>query len=262
MRRLSPLAAGDREDPKGSGPATLSRRAFLAASLVQVAALLGACSPVRAPVPAPTAGSGPAAAPTSTGMPTPLPTAFAASTTGAPPPGAAQATGIACALRPVVAPTALPYPGYTAQEPETGLHVTGQAQPVDFNAYRLRVSGKVDRPVDMTYDDVRCLPKVSAACTLECPGFFVDHTNLAGAALAAVIAAASPQRDATYVKLVSVEGYSQSFTLDEALAPENFLAYEWEGQPLPPSHGFPLRAAMPGRPGSSWVKWVVGIEIS
>jgi DMSO/TMAO reductase YedYZ molybdopterin-dependent catalytic subunit len=257
MPRLAPLAA---DDSGSSRSAALTRRAFLAAALVQVAALLAACAPVRAPVQSPTAGAGLAVPPTATGMPTPAPTALAAA---AIPTGAVQTTpGAACALQPIVAPTPLPYPGYTAQEPETGLHVTGQAQQVDLNTYRLRVSGKVDHPVDMTYDEVRCLPKVSAACTLECPGFFVDHTNLAGAALAGVIALASPQQDATYVKLVSVEGYSQSFTLDEARAPENFLAYEWEGQPLPPSHGFPLRAAMPGRPGSSWVKWVVGVEIS
>jgi DMSO/TMAO reductase YedYZ molybdopterin-dependent catalytic subunit len=260
MPRLAPLAAGDRGNPRGSRFAALSRRAFLAASLVQVAAWLAACAAARVPVPSPPAGSGLVVAPTATEVPTPLSTALPAiaATTGA-----AQAKpGATCALLPVVAPTPLPYPGYTAQEPETGLHVTGPAQHVDVNAYQLRVYGKVNHPVGMTYDDVRCLPKVSAACVMECPGFFIDHTNLAGATIASVIGPASPQRDATRVKLLSIDGHPVALAIEEAQDPKNFLAYEWEGQPLPPSHGFPLRAAVPGRPGSSWVKWVVAIEIT
>ena len=44
--------------------------------------------------------------------------------------------------------------------------------------------------------------------------------------------------------LTSVNGYSHHFSLAEAQAEQNFLAYDWgsRGEPLPASHGFPLRA--------------------
>ncbi len=43
------------------------------------------------------------------------------------------------------------------------------------------------------------------------------------------------------------------------MAPENFLAYEWMGRPLPVLHGFPLRAVIPCQDGFAWVKWLMEI---
>ena len=53
-----------------------------------------------------------------------------------------------------------------------------------------------------------------------------------------------------------------SFALDEIQAEDNFLAYQWEDQPLPASHCFPLQGVMPVRAGSNWVKWVSRLELS
>jgi DMSO/TMAO reductase YedYZ molybdopterin-dependent catalytic subunit len=167
-----------------------------------------------------------------------------------------------CAAPAVVAPTPVPYPGYTQVEPSTGLHVTGPATVVDLDTYRLEVTGLVDHPLNLSYDDVRCLPKVEAHVRLECPGFFADEVNLAGVTFASVIALAGPQPLARNVRVASVEDYSMVFALDEVQAAGNFLAYQWEDQLLPASHGFPLRGVMPTRSGSNWVKWVRQLELS
>jgi DMSO/TMAO reductase YedYZ molybdopterin-dependent catalytic subunit len=50
--------------------------------------------------------------------------------------------------------------------------------------------------------------------------------------------------------------------VDEVLAPGNFLAYQWKDEPLPASHGFPLRGVFPLKAGSNWVKWVTQVELS
>ncbi len=62
--------------------------------------------------------------------------------------------------------------------------------------------------------------------------------------------------------LRSVDGHVITLGSKEAQAPENFLAYEWEGETLPPSHGFPLRAVLPGIAGGDWLKWLSEIELS
>jgi DMSO/TMAO reductase YedYZ molybdopterin-dependent catalytic subunit len=67
--------------------------------------------------------------------------------------------------------------------------------------------------------------------------------------------------DATGIKLVGADGYWASVPMDMALSESSFLAYEWEGEPLPVLHGFPLRAAFPSLPGNKWVKWLVRIEV-
>jgi Oxidoreductase molybdopterin binding domain len=233
----------------------LSRRAVLVTTL-QALVGLAACTVPR---------SGPSISPVPQPEPSISPAPSPPSDQGArltPSQGAGYTGSCASSLPTVVVPTPIPYPGYAQQEPDTGLHVTSGALQVDLASYRLKVSGLVDQPLSLSYDDLRCLPKVQAQVRLECPGFFVDTTTLAGPTLASVIALAGPRPEVARVTLTSVNGYSTQFSLAEAQAEENFLAYQWREEPLPPSHGFPLRAALPSKPGSAWVKWLEEIQLS
>jgi DMSO/TMAO reductase YedYZ molybdopterin-dependent catalytic subunit len=168
-----------------------------------------------------------------------------------------------CVLTPVVAPT-LPaeVPGYAQLDESSGLHVTGEIQVVDLPSYRLKVTGKVDRPLVLTYDDLRCMPKKVVLCTLVCPGFFEDTGNWGGASLKQVLDQAGIEQGATTLKLVSVDGYTSTVPVSAALADDSLLAYEWEGQPVPVLHGFPVRAVFPALDGNTWAKWLVGIEVN
>jgi len=152
-------------------------------------------------------------------------------------------------------------PGYTQVDPDTGLHVTGTPVEVDFDAYRLEVGGRVDRPLSLTYDELRCLPKVQATPELVCPGFFVDVATWAGAPLREVLEEAGMREGATQLRLTAADGYSQVIDLEEDLLANAFLAYELEGETLPVLHGFPVRFVWPGHQGNDWVKWLVGIEV-
>jgi len=158
-------------------------------------------------------------------------------------------------------PTPAHDPGYTRLDPSTGLHVTGKAQLLDLATYRLRVTGKVDRPLELSYDEIRCLPKVQASPILVCPGFFEDEAMWAGAAIADVLALAAVQDGAQEVEFVGADGYSTTLPLDKALDRTNFLAYEWEGEPLPRLHGFPLRVVIPDAQGNQWTKWLVEMRV-
>jgi DMSO/TMAO reductase YedYZ molybdopterin-dependent catalytic subunit len=165
-------------------------------------------------------------------------------------------------LEPIDVPT-LPavIPGYTEVDPATGLHMTGTPAVIDLASYRLKVTGKVARELSLSYDDLRRLPKVTAAPRLVCPGFFIDTTTWSGAPLHTILEMAGVQPDATEIKMNAADGYGVFLDLKEALKPENFLAYEWMGQPLPVLHGFPLRAVLPGQQGNRWVKWLQEIVV-
>jgi hypothetical protein len=172
------------------------------------------------------------------------------------------ASGNPCDLAPIAVPTPALDPGYNRLDPSTGLHVTGKPQLVDLDTYRLRVTGKVERPLELTYDQIRCLPKVEASPDLECPGFFIDRgATWAGVPIADVLDLAGVQGGAQEIEFVSADGYKASLELEQAVDRANFLAYEWEGEPLPRLHGFPLRAVLPGLHGSRWAKWVVEIIV-
>ena len=91
-------------------------------------------------------------------------------------------------LTPIVVPTPpAEVPGYAQLDESSGLHVTGKVQVVDLPSYRLKVTGKVDRPLELTYDDLRCMPKKLVPCTLVCPGFFEDTGTWSGASLKQVL---------------------------------------------------------------------------
>jgi len=167
-----------------------------------------------------------------------------------------------CELSPIATP-ALPksIPEYTELDPDTNMHVTGTARVIDVKGYTLEVSGNVKHPLKLSYDDLRCLPRVSSRSTIVCPGFFEDTANWSGTPFRDVLALAAPLDDATHIKLVSEDGYSTLVSIEETGGDGNYLAYEWEGEPIPVLHGFPVRAVFPDLNGNKWVKWLVLIEV-
>ena len=162
---------------------------------------------------------------------------------------------------PITAPT-LPavIPGEAELDPDTGLHVTGTPVEVDPATWRLEVAGLVDRPLSLTYDELRCLPRVEASPVLDCPGFFEDRATWTGVSLREVLERAGIREAATRVRLTAADGYALEVDLTPETLESAFLAYEVQGETLPALHGFPVRFVWPGHDGFFWVKWLVRIE--
>lgn len=186
--------------------------------------------------------------PTNTPDPTPIPTITPLPTN-------------ACDLQPITIPTPGEMPGYAELDPSTGLHVTGTAPEIELETYRLEVTGLVDHPLSLSYDDLRCMPKVEVEVSLICSGLFADLSTWAGVPLSYVLELAGIQEGATTIRMFAADGYSPTATLEEAYSGNNFIAYEWEGEPIPILHGFPVRMVFPDLTGSRWVKWLVKLEI-
>ena len=169
-----------------------------------------------------------------------------------------------------------------------GLHyllVHFDIPPLDPASWRLRVGGNVRRRLELTLDDVKARPAVTMPVTLECAGNgrarleprpisqpwlheAVGTASWTGTPLAGVLADAG--LEAGTVDLVftgadhGIEGgeeldYARSLPLGEAMRPEVLLAYEMNGRPLEPQHGFPLRLLVPGWYGMTSVKWLSSI---
>jgi DMSO/TMAO reductase YedYZ molybdopterin-dependent catalytic subunit len=167
-----------------------------------------------------------------------------------------------CILPTVVAPTQpAEIPGVAELDPSTGLHITGKAQTIELARYRLEIDGMVDYPLKLSYDDLRCMPKIEVQTTIVCKGNFEDTAVWAGASLQYILELAGVQSQAKNIRLIGADGYSPSVSLNDAMSGRAFLAYEWEKQPVPILHGFPLRAAFPGLLGANWVKWLIKIEV-
>lgn len=190
------------------------------------------------------------------------PSPSVAKETGVPTPKSDYSLTSPCNLPPITIPS-LPavIPGYTELDPATGLHMTGKPLVIDLSTYRLKVSGLVDHPLELNFEELRCFPKITVKAKLVCPGYFIDESTWSGVSILYLLEKAGLQKKARQIGLVSADGYETYVQLNNALNEHNFLAYEWMDQPLPVLHGFPVRAVFPQLTGFAWVKWLVEIKV-
>jgi sulfane dehydrogenase subunit SoxC len=162
---------------------------------------------------------------------------------------------------------------------------------VDETSWRLTVGGLVERELSLSLEDLRRRSTRTLAVTLECAGNgraqleprplsqpwlleAVGTAEWSGVSLRDLLAEAGVRQGAVEVLFRGLdrgfEGgledgeeqhYERSLPIDDALADEPLLAYEMNGQPLPPQHGAPLRLVVPGWYGMASVKWLDRITV-
>jgi sulfane dehydrogenase subunit SoxC len=156
---------------------------------------------------------------------------------------------------------------------------------VDPLVFRLEVGGAVERPVELSLDDLRARRRVSMPITFECAGNgrallaprpisqpwlteAVGTAEWAGTPLWPLLEEAGVSGSAVEALFTGLDrgvegGVLQSYerALPLADAEHALLAYEMNGAPLPPQHGFPLRLVVPGWYGMTNVKWLGRITL-
>ena len=145
--------------------------------------------------------------------------------------------------------------------PVEEMGITGQAQDVDINEYRLTVTGLVKKTLSLSYEDILSYQSITEIAVLNCPDFFVDVGVWTGVPLMNILQEAGLKSDATQVVFHSIDGYSRTMSLDHIESHSVFLAYKVNGLTLPPEHGYPLRVVDESSDGNMWVKWLDKIEI-
>ncbi|MDZ7330506.1 MAG: molybdopterin-dependent oxidoreductase [candidate division KSB1 bacterium] len=134
----------------------------------------------------------------------------------------------------------------------------------DPASWRLTVAGKVDYPIELTYDSLKQLPSVQQVNDLDCvEQWSVKKITWRGVQLRTIIEMSKPQPDARYLIIYCSGGqYTESLTIEQALSPDVILAYEADNKPLEPKHGAPLRLVVPRLWAYKSAKWVERIEFA
>ncbi|WP_158068958.1 molybdopterin-dependent oxidoreductase, partial [Cellulosimicrobium sp. CUA-896] len=141
---------------------------------------------------------------------------------------------------------------------------------VDPDSWTLRVTGLVDEPFEITFDDLLALPLVEHHVTLTCVsnevgGDLVGNARWLGYPVRELLARAGVQGGADMVLSTSADGWTASTPLDVLTDPGRacLLAVGMNGEPLPAEHGFPARLVVPGLYGYvSATKWVTELEVT
>jgi len=133
----------------------------------------------------------------------------------------------------------------------------------DPATYRLRVGGLVQKPVSLTYEHLRSLPRAEQVTTFHCvTGWSVPNVHWAGVRLTDIYDLVRPLPEAGALQFVSNEQpYIDYLTMQQSLLRNVMLAYEMDGKPLPREHGAPLRLIIPEMYGYKNVKWLGGINL-
>jgi len=143
-----------------------------------------------------------------------------------------------------------------------GLHVTGRPFDLDEETYRLTVTGKVRRPLSLSFTEVKALPTVRKKLDLICVDTFTDSEIWTGVTVRTLLERAGIRRDAKMVIFsVPDDSYRTRFPVNEAMKDDMLIAWEFNGRQFHRVHGFPLRLAAGSHDGSNWVKWVSKIVI-
>jgi DMSO/TMAO reductase YedYZ molybdopterin-dependent catalytic subunit len=136
----------------------------------------------------------------------------------------------------------------------------GEGTPrIDLAAWRLRVTGRVARQLELDVDAVSALETREIEPILDCTSGWAMRTHWRGVPMSALLDAAGPIDAATHVIIRSVTGWSTDLSLSEAAG--TLLATEVAGRALPAGNGAPLRLVVPTRRGVDWVKWVDEIVV-
>jgi DMSO/TMAO reductase YedYZ molybdopterin-dependent catalytic subunit len=153
---------------------------------------------------------------------------------------------------------------------------------IDVQAWRLEVAGLVNQAMSLTLDQVKARPRQEVAFTVECSGNhgfpwnggLVGNAVWAGTPLAPLLQEAGMREAGKEVVFYGHDvgtqkvrdfdvrtPFARAMSIPEATDPNVLLCYEMNGEPLPASHGAPLRLLAPGWYGVANVKWLDRIEV-
>jgi len=141
---------------------------------------------------------------------------------------------------------------------------------VNVATWTLKVTGMVDTPVTLTYDQLVQLPIVEEYVTIACVsnvvgGNLVGNAAWRGVPLRTVLDMAGVHPNATQLVGRSVDGFTVGMPTEWVMDPSRtpLIAIGMNGVPLPRAHGYPARLIVPGLYGYvSATKWLAELELT
>ncbi len=152
---------------------------------------------------------------------------------------------------------------------------------IDNDSYRLRVTGMVDRELEFSLADLMNKDVMEQQVGFECGGNgqrlfhgLIGNAYWRGATLKTLLEEAGIQEGAKEIVFFGADiateeirgrevekAFARSLSIEDAMRPENMLAFEMNGEPLPHYHGKPVRLLVPGWYGVANVKWITQIHV-
>jgi DMSO/TMAO reductase YedYZ molybdopterin-dependent catalytic subunit len=133
---------------------------------------------------------------------------------------------------------------------------------VDTTKWSFTVSGLVEHPFTLTYDELLALPRMSVVCDIHCVTTWTRLDNtFEGVPVQALLKRAGVKPDAKFCLVVAEQEFTTNLSLADLDRPENLIALKWNGEWLMPEHGWPARLLVPHLYFWKSAKWARGLEL-
>jgi DMSO/TMAO reductase YedYZ molybdopterin-dependent catalytic subunit len=135
-------------------------------------------------------------------------------------------------------------------------------QQVNSETYRLTITGLVEFPQSLTYQEVLKLPSHERVITLHCVEGWKETLLFKGVRVKDLLNRAKVKSGVLTVIFYAADGYSSSLSYKEIERLDLLLAFEINSRTLDAKRGFPFQVVAESKLGYKWVKWVTRIELS
>jgi DMSO/TMAO reductase YedYZ molybdopterin-dependent catalytic subunit len=151
-------------------------------------------------------------------------------------------------------------PGQYLTEKFPVLHY-GSVPRIDLATWDFRVYGEVDSPFRLTWEEFKALPRKQVTTDIHCVTRWSKlDTHWEGVPVQAILAMAQVRPSATHVVGHAEQGYTANVPLAVLDDDDVLLADTYEGEPLEPDHGYPLRLIVPKKYFWKGPKWIRALE--
>src|SRR5881628_1878766 len=152
-------------------------------------------------------------------------------------------------------PQRLP-PGQYLTEKWPVLHA-GSVPKVDRATWTLTVSGEIERPLTLTWEQLLELPSREVSVDIHCVTRWSRFdTSFRGVHWSELAKLVRPRRSARFVVAHAEQGFTSNVPLAAIEAEDALIAYEADGEALTPDHGWPARLVVSSRYFWKSAKWL------
>jgi DMSO/TMAO reductase YedYZ molybdopterin-dependent catalytic subunit len=160
--------------------------------------------------------------------------------------------------------------GETAGRVPPGQYVTrdfpvlsaGPTPRVDLASWRFTIDGLVRQPASWSWDQIQALPSRDWTVDISCVTKWTKlGTRWTGVSLDTLLETVELDPAARFVVAHSYGGYTTNLPLADVLNGLAFVAWAYDGEPLPPAHGGPARLVVPHLYLWKSAKWVRGLQL-
>jgi DMSO/TMAO reductase YedYZ molybdopterin-dependent catalytic subunit len=157
-------------------------------------------------------------------------------------------------------PDRLP-PGQYLTEKWPVLHA-GTVPDTDLETWDFRIFGEVENPITLSWEEFTALPSREITIDIHCVTRWSRFdTSFKGVHWSELARLVQPKPSARFVVAHAEQDFTANVPLAALEDEEALLAYEADGEPLTPEHGWPLRLVIPRRYFWKSAKWLRGIEL-